>query len=99
MDNYIIVNADTIQKRIDELKKPIAHYDGIYVSDEQKARIDELEELLSNSILLIPEIEKAFDIGRDDNYQNISSDGGEHFESINCQISKEDCISQLKLTI
>lgn len=60
MDNYIIVNADAIQKRIEGLKKPIAHFDGIHVSNEQNARIDELEELLSNSIPLIPEIEKAF---------------------------------------
>lgn len=54
-DEYIIINKTAIQKRIEELKKPIAHYDGIYVSDTQRAEYEALEEILSQSTPLIPE--------------------------------------------
>ena len=60
-DEYIIINKSQIEKRIEELKKPIAHYDGIYVSERQIAEYESLEEILSQSTPLIPEIEKAMD--------------------------------------
>lgn len=42
----------TIEAKITELKKPYAHYDGIYVSDAQSAQIDLLEEMLETAIVL-----------------------------------------------
>lgn len=91
MANYIIVNADKIQQKIDELKKPIAHYDGIYVSDEQTAQQYLLEELLDElSIPLIPEIENAFDAGI--RY-------GEDLQGNYNIINMNSYISQLKLDI
>lgn len=64
-NEYIIINKTAIQKRIEDLKKPIAHYDGIYVSDAQRVEYEVLEELLFQSPLLIPQIEKAFDAGKE----------------------------------
>lgn len=63
MDEFIIINKTKILERIQELKKPIAHYDGIYVSDSQRSQIELIEELLIQSTPLIPEIENAFDAG------------------------------------
>lgn len=67
-DEYIIVNKSAIQKRMEHLKKPIAHHDGIYVSDEQRAEYEALYQLLFQSIPLQPEIEKTFRAGMD--YEN-----------------------------
>ena len=53
MTNYVIINADKLQKRIDELENyqdKGNHIKEIFV----------LKQVLSNSIPLIPEIEKAF---------------------------------------
>lgn len=60
-DEYIIINKTQLLKRIEELKIPIAHHDGIYVSDAQRAEYEALEEVISKSTPLIPEIEKDFD--------------------------------------
>jgi hypothetical protein len=48
-----------IQANIEEVKKPIAHYDGIYVSDKQLATIDLLEEILSSATIL--PVEESWD--------------------------------------
>lgn len=53
-DEYIIINKTAIQKRIEELEKT-----------NQIQRVDELENVLSQSIPLIPEIKKAYDGGID----------------------------------
>lgn len=57
-DEYIIISKTKLLERIEELKKPIVYYDGIYVSDSQNAQIELIEELLSQSTPLIPEIKK-----------------------------------------
>ena len=62
-NKYIVINSEDIQKRIEELKKPIAHYDGIYVSDEQIAEYEALEEILSKGKPLTPIIENALKEG------------------------------------
>jgi len=67
MKNYIILNKETIQKRIDELKnkRDVEHNKG---HDKSAMRYEntilELKHLLSQSIPLIPEIEKAFTEGQ-----------------------------------
>jgi len=61
---YIIIDAEAIQKRIEELEKKskeIYYREGIDEYDFAKL---ELEEFLSQSTPLIPEIEKAYDAGK-----------------------------------
>lgn len=41
-----------IEESILELKKPIAHHDGVYVSDVQIAEYELLEKLLESAIIL-----------------------------------------------
>lgn len=62
MSKYIIIDAEAIQKRIEELEKYFSNTD--FEEERRLARIDELEEILSKSTPLIPEIEKAFDEGK-----------------------------------
>lgn len=54
-DNYIIVDKTKLLKRIEELENITSAY----------STVKELKEILSQSIPLIPEIEKAFDAGGD----------------------------------
>ena len=54
--NYIIINKDTLEKRIKEIEE----YEGPAFSEE-------LKQILSQSTPLIPEIEKAFDGGSRNN--------------------------------
>lgn len=89
MNKYIIVDADAIQKRIEELGKPFAHYDGVYVSERQYAQIEILEEILSQSTPLIPEIEKAF-------YAGCSYTIGSHENFKQTHPNKKEYISNLK---
>lgn len=87
---YIIVNKTTIQKRIEELKKEVEFYDKVGALSinpnrvKAEAELSLLQQFLSQSNPLIPEIEKAFDAGmyQDANYQY-----------------KQDYISNLKLDI
>lgn len=88
MSKYIIIDAESIQKRIEELEKE-------EVSEFSPGRrlwvnsaIKNLKEVLSQSTPLIPEIEKAFDVG---------SERGEYGEG-NAN-NKQDYISNLKLDI
>ena len=79
---YVIINSDTIQKRIEEIENTdSANWEG------QLGKIQALKYVLSQSIPLNEELEKAFDIGR--NYQR-------DLDIIN---SKENFISNLKLSI
>lgn len=57
MNEYIIVNKTTIQKRIEELKPTLM------ISDKNEKEISTLEQILSQSTPLIPEIEKAYENG------------------------------------
>lgn len=71
-DEYVIINKTAIQKRIEELeeerqeheKVPIRMFDSIWAAKTSQA-IDLLREILSQSTPLIPEIEKAFDAGKE----------------------------------
>ncbi len=54
-NEYIIVNKTTIEKRIEELKK-----DGKIMWWLER---DTLQQIISQSTPLIPEIEKAFNVG------------------------------------
>ena len=45
----ILVDKQVILDRIAELEKPVAHYDGIYVSDAAIAQKELLEEILQQS--------------------------------------------------
>ena len=62
MKNYVIIDADTIQKRIEELENVIEEK-KIGVENERWLK-HELKQILSQSTPLIPEIEKAFDEGK-----------------------------------
>lgn len=57
-EEYIIINKTATQKRIEELEKQFKtpHIGNIN-------RVEELKQILSQSTPLIPEIEKAFDLG------------------------------------
>lgn len=66
-NNYIIINSDTIQKRIDKIKA--SQVISEMLNDNIRAGIENyeikcLEEVLSQSIPLIPEITKAYNAGK-----------------------------------
>ena len=95
MDEYIIINKTAILKGIEEweielqecYKASIGKYNSDYVSTLQQA-ITTAREILSQSTPLIPEIEKAFDAGRE---------RGEYgYGDAN---NKQEYISSLKLDI
>lgn len=106
-NNYVIINSDTIQKKIDELNKTFRikseekqalkklvysdNTDEILILDTEmyglEVSIEELQNILSQSIPLNEELEKVFDSGR--KYQR-------DLGIINC---KENFISNLKLSI
>jgi hypothetical protein len=56
---YRIINEETIQKRIEELEIISKHNEKVGEYDSEGVLIDELKSILSISIPLIPEIEKA----------------------------------------
>ena len=71
--NYIIINKDTLEKRIEELEiaiKTLSLY-PLNLSDRfiDSAKIEALKEILSQSTPLIPEIEKAFMEGKNSHWQ------------------------------
>lgn len=98
-NEYIIINANTIQERIDETKSDIDDYYG---------RRKLLNEILSNSIPLIPEIKKAFDAGTNHN-KSIGCNANHTDKLCYCKndmdcsypiyLLKQDYISQLTLEI
>lgn len=95
MSKYIIIDAEAIQKRIDNLDLIIN--DG-KPSGSDYIELNILKDILSDSTPLIPEIEKAFDAGKDYGY-----DLGES-NYIGCNrdttiFDKQDYISNLKLDI
>jgi hypothetical protein len=100
MNKYVIINAEAIQKRIEELEKERLlelkddFYDSLYLGE-----INALKQILSQSTPLIPEIEKAFDAGQFEGYEEISFDGGENYETVRIIKEKQDYISNLKLDI
>ena len=83
MKNYVIIDADTIQKRIEELEKEID--DKKIDVEVQRLIKHELKQILSNSAPIIPEIEKAYTAGM----EFIGEDKG----------SPDEYISNLKLDV
>lgn len=82
---YVIIDAEAIQKRIEELQKYVG---SRRPSADEYAKMHIYREILSQSTPLIPEIEKAFDAGseRDEYGYGNAND-------------KQDYISNLKLDI
>ena len=58
-----------IEAKIVELKLPHAHHDGIYVSDEQLAKIDLLEDILTVAIIL--PVEENWDYLKENQIMNL----------------------------
>ena len=59
-DEYIIINKTKWLEASENNKKPAPHSDGVYVSDAQNARVELIEELLSQSTPLIPVLQKTW---------------------------------------
>lgn len=99
-DEYIIINKTAIENRIAELESKIVpnpnfdseidSYNLLFMTKQ-----NELNKILSQSIPLIPEIEKAFDAG--DRYRYWENNDSRNIPSH--IIDKEDYISNLKLDI
>ena len=86
---YRIINEETIQKRIEELEIISKHNEKVGEYDSEGILIDELKSILSDSIPLIPEIEKGYNLGLDFDVKNNMGES----ETFN------NYISQLKLDI
>lgn len=97
---YRIINEKTIQKRIEGCDKQINYLIKLATTDENTSMIniaiaknrqerDTLKNILSNSIPLIPEIEKGYNLGLDFDGKNNMGES----ETFN------NYISQLKLDI
>lgn len=102
-DEYIIINKTQIQQRIEELKLTQSRIDKKHDYEEWnefQKRINLLEEILSQSTPLIPEIEKAFTKGERYGWDSQKSIGNidEMKEKIKLQ-SLDNYISNLKLDI
>lgn len=88
-NEYVIINKTKWLEVLENNKKPGVHYDGIHVSDTQNARVELIEDIISQSTPLIPEIEKAFEAGIDAELLSVAK--------INCTV--ENYITNLKLDI
>lgn len=66
MSKYVIIDAEAIQKRIDELEKKKKKLNRFIDTTEYTILnnlIKQLQNILSQSTPLVPEIEKAIDYG------------------------------------
>lgn len=89
MENeYVIINKTKLLKRIEELKKLQSSTDRIIYADKYYAKEVELKEILSQSIPLIPEIEKAYDAGVLHKELSLSFDNpkGRYISNLNLEI-------------
>ena len=97
-DEYIIINRTTLKKRIEELKKELETLGDtcegeIHTHGYMFGEINQLDKILSQSVPLIPEIEKAFLAGR-------SIDNIDSIDDIKPTYTQfEDYIPNLKLDI
>lgn len=87
-DEYIIINKTGIQQRIEELENLIEKRKSNRICIEYRAELKVLKEILSQSIPLIPEIEKAFYGGQ----RSLK-------EKVLPKKTSQDYISNLKLNI
>lgn len=83
-DEFIIINKTAIQKRIKELEWSLNNIPESYIP-KHEAQIYALKQILSQSTLLIPEIDKAYCAGM----QFVGEDKG----------NPNEYISNLKLDI
>ena len=90
-EEYIIINKKAIQQRIEELEK---QFKGKVGYNMALGEIQSLKQILSQSTPLIPEIEKAHNVGT--NY-GCYLQGGSYDQNDNIDV--EDYISNLKLDI
>ena len=104
--NLIIINKETIQKRIKDLRFQRNREPDNNMQSYLDGRIKELKAILLNSIPLKSELEKAFTSSREFNSQDgivdIDIVVGFHQETKDLQgvfINSENYISQLKLEI
>lgn len=84
-NEYIIINKSLIEKRIEELKPTLM------ISDKNEKEISTLEQILSQSTPLIPELQKTWNAA----YIDAMSIDEETYEPLFFQ----DYISNLKLDI
>jgi hypothetical protein len=112
---YIIVNKAAIQKRIEELEKEMFFLNwNAKDAYEDIGKLSAYKKILSQSTHLIPEIEKAFDVGvtsvilKIDNEEDntvgyskgfITKKTGESVELYPREQIKQDYITNLKLDI
>lgn len=95
---YIIISKTDIEKRIEELRDVEKELINLNMPHSVTAgKIDELISILFKSTPLIPEIEKAFDIGSLKTEQCYNKTNG--FISGVIHTDKQDYISNLKLDI
>lgn len=94
MNNYIIINADAIQKRIEELEKVEEQQVGNLNGYISIGGIRELKQVVSQSTPLIPEIGKAFNAGSSWGF----ADGSDISEFVN-HPNMQEYIENLKLDI
>lgn len=100
-DEYIIINKSVLEKRIERLEKQKDEYifNPNRTDDQYRYNsiIKVLREVISQSTPLIPEIEKAFDVGSLKTEQCFNIYNG--FVSGTIYKDKETYISNLKLDI
>ena len=85
MNNYIIINEDKIKKRIEDLENYTYATQNLWQDGKIEGELQLLKKIISQSIPLIPEIEKSFGLGAANN--------------ANGQPLLSDYISNLKLDI
>jgi hypothetical protein len=95
MSKYVIIDVETIQKRIEELEKEMFFLNwNAKDAYEDIGKLSAYKKILSQSTPLIPEIEKAFYAGVKSRFDNIGK------PTIDSVIQDEkDYISNLKLDI
>lgn len=97
-NQYIIINKTLLEKRIEELERQIKESSIEETGEYDFQCEDKIEELilvLSQSTPLIPEVEKAFDAGREWGYDTATNSDvdSKTFDNL------EEYISNLKLDI
>ena len=107
MSKYVIVNAETIQKRIEELEKQIPEYKGEHYCNVLVQERNTLKQILSQSTPLIPVLENAFESGVDSLQDNLIQKLGLRYQTSEVSSttingtrgSLDDYISNFKLDI
>lgn len=100
MPKYIIIDAEVIEKRIEELENAISKCilpDQHHLKDLFEQELEIKTQILSESTPLIPEIEKSFDAGRIPKSKKVQGYGGKRLSKY--LQKKKDYISNFKLDI